>query len=166
MAAETAPAVIVSATDFSENAAGALRYGVVMARRCRARVLAVHVVEPLLDEAARIKGFESFRADTAAALEKWVAEEVPSTAAGHVASEVVVGDPPVEILRVAQRDNAMLIVMGTHGMTGYRRLVFGSVTRHVLHDADRPILVIPPSAPPADRAWLFPAPPRATDGLL
>jgi len=52
----------------------------------------------------------------------------------------------MEILRTAEHENADLIVIATHGMTGWRRLAFGSVTDKVVRTADCPVLVLRKSA--------------------
>lgn len=47
------------------------------------------------------------------------------------------------ILEAAQEHGAFMIVVGTHGRTGLRRLLMGSVAEAVLRGADRPVLVVP-----------------------
>jgi nucleotide-binding universal stress UspA family protein len=64
--------------------------------------------------------------------------------AGRTADWTVsVGDPAHAILKVAQQSNADLVVMGTRGLTGVRRLVVGSVARNVLRHAHCSVMVIP-----------------------
>ena len=59
---------------------------------------------------------------------------------------VDVGHPATEILVRAERDKSDLIVMGTHGASGFTRLVLGSVTEKVLRQAPCPVLTVPPGA--------------------
>lgn len=54
----------------------------------------------------------------------------------------VVGSPGSEVGRIAADDKADLIVMGSHGHTGFRRLLFGSVTNAVLASCTTPLLVL------------------------
>ena len=61
-----------------------------------------------------------------------------------VRSEVLFGQPADEIIDYAEEENADLIVMCTHGLGGFRRWVFGSVTEKVLRGAKTPVLVIRP----------------------
>lgn len=58
--------------------------------------------------------------------------------------EQVVRQGPVvrEILAQAQEPGVQLLVMGTHGRSGVRRLVMGSVAESVLRDAPCPVLVV------------------------
>jgi nucleotide-binding universal stress UspA family protein len=52
---------------------------------------------------------------------------------------VVPGDPATEIVRLAHNEKVDLIVMPTHGYGTFRRLLLGSVTAKVLHDATCPL---------------------------
>jgi nucleotide-binding universal stress UspA family protein len=56
---------------------------------------------------------------------------------------VVIGRPDAEIVRFAQEHGADLIVMGTHGYNGVKRLLLGSVADHVVRLATCPVLVVP-----------------------
>ncbi len=53
-----------------------------------------------------------------------------------------VGKPAENILDVAKYEECDLIVMSTHGRSGMRRWVYGSVTEKVLHSADTPLLIV------------------------
>ena len=60
-------------------------------------------------------------------------------------AEVLVGEGPAaeDILKVAQQKSPDLIVMATHGRTGVRRLLLGSVTEKVVRAASCPVLAVP-----------------------
>lgn len=64
----------------------------------------------------------------------------------QVESLVEFGDPAEAILAAAQQYHADLIAMSTHGRTGLKRQLFGSVTEDVLRHTALPVLVIHPSA--------------------
>ena len=49
-------------------------------------------------------------------------------------------------MREAERLNADLIVLGSHGHGVIRRALLGSVSEHVLHHARRPLLILPAPA--------------------
>ncbi len=59
-----------------------------------------------------------------------------------VAIAVAIGNPVDEILRAAADAGADLIVMGTHGRTGLRHLITGSVTEKVVRHASVPVLTV------------------------
>ena len=51
-------------------------------------------------------------------------------------------DTGMEILRVAEHNHVDLIVVATHGMTGWHSLAFGSVAEKVVRMATCPVLVL------------------------
>jgi nucleotide-binding universal stress UspA family protein len=56
---------------------------------------------------------------------------------------IVEQGPAVEtIISVAQRENAELIAIASHGRTGLSRVFYGSVAAGIMHKIDRPILII------------------------
>lgn len=59
----------------------------------------------------------------------------------HVRSIALEGDPASCIVDTAEEEQVDLIVMSTHGHTGVRRAVFGSVTERVLHSVSCPVMV-------------------------
>ena len=63
----------------------------------------------------------------------------------------LVGHPAEVIAREAEDRGADLIVMGSHGMSGFSELLFGSVTMGVLARSHIPMLVLRNTTPPADK---------------
>jgi universal stress protein A len=57
------------------------------------------------------------------------------------------GDPARVIVEVAERRESDLIVIGTHGRTGFSHLLLGSVAEKVVRRATRPVLTVRGSAP-------------------
>ena len=57
---------------------------------------------------------------------------------------VGVGRPAAELLRIARDPRVEVIVMSSHGLTGIRKLFFGSTTERVLRESDIPVLVTEP----------------------
>lgn len=82
-----------------------------------------------------------------AAMKKFAAEE----AAPEVAMEfeVAEGKPATEIVEKAKGIACDLLVLGTHGYSGFDRLVLGSVTEKVLRKAECPVLTVPCHVPDA-----------------
>lgn len=58
--------------------------------------------------------------------------------------ELVTGDPAEEIIRLANIHKADLIVIGSRGLTGMKRIVEGSVSFQVMEDAQCSVLVVKP----------------------
>ena len=105
-------------------------------------VVVVHVLQDLspmepgeiwgtIDRETRIR-------HTMKALRERLAEE------GHdeVSTDVVIGDPGHEITGLAQREQADLIVLTSHGRTGLKHLLIGSVAERVIRLAHCPVLVL------------------------
>jgi nucleotide-binding universal stress UspA family protein len=141
---------ILCPIDFSAASAGALRYAAAIAAHFATRLIVLSVEDPLLTEALDLgtgivwspeacqREMEQFAAKTFGA-------ESPTLSA--LEYEVAVGKPAAEILRVARERSCELIVISTHGLTGMRKLFFGSTTERVLRETTRPVLVTPPLDP-------------------
>ena len=62
---------------------------------------------------------------------------------------IVVDDSPARaIVQTASNMNADLIIMGTHGRSGWKRAILGSVTEEVLRQSDTPVLAVTPLLQP------------------
>ena len=138
---------IVCPVDFSDYSLRALRYATVLAGRFGGRVTILHVANPLLLQAAAAAyDVAAMNSDTEVEL-RALADAVTSEA-GAVTPEIRtvarVGDPATEIISCSKTEGADLIVMGTHGRSGYRRMFFGSVTEQVLRRSSVPVLAVPP----------------------
>ena len=139
---------ILCPVDFSEESRNALRWARVVAKRRQATLIVIHSVDPLLAEAARVRaGLTLEGTETETALREFVRETAPEeqTTPDRVAFRVRVGNPPDVILQEAEKEGPLLIVMGTLGLGGLRKLLIGSTTERVLRRARHPVLAVPPS---------------------
>jgi nucleotide-binding universal stress UspA family protein len=151
---------ILVATDFSKGAERALAVGIEMAQACDATMDLLHVYPPVTyTSAPPVPG--TFPAAPSPAALDHVARALDELAdrvrdAGIACRTASVeGDPAVEIAAYASGAGDDLIVMGTQGRTGLRRLVLGSVAEQTLRRSTEPVLVVPsqdadaPAAGPA-----------------
>ena len=140
---------VLCPVDISTGSLNALALAGAIARTYGARVTALHV-QPLampgpetpsvgFDAPARPREFEAVRQLTAAAR-----DIVGTTVDLDVA--VTAGEPVHSILDCANTQSTELIVMGTHGTSGFQRLLLGSVTEKVLRKASCAVLTVPPGA--------------------
>ena len=144
---------ILCPVDFSEGSRSALRYGAAIARHFGARLLVLTVEDPLLTEALDLGTGVAWRPEESRReLQEFA--DAAFTGQAHGAREtmpveydVAVGKPAPEILRVARERPCDLIVISTNGMTGVRKLFFGSTTERVLRETTRPVLITPPADP-------------------
>jgi nucleotide-binding universal stress UspA family protein len=136
---------ILAAVDFSEQSRHALRWAVAFSARFGGRLTVVTAVEPLLAHAARSRFGIDLAKETAASLRAFVAATVPPTLAWAPSTEVKtsVGAAADVILSMAHAEAADLIVLGTHGLGGFRKLLLGSTTDRVLRRVDIPMLAVP-----------------------
>ena len=143
---------ILCPIDFSDASAGALRYAAAIAEHFVTRLIVLIVEDPLLTRAMDPRTGAQW---TREASEGEMAAFVRSTFGDDASMidmceyEVAVGKPPVEILRVARERSCDLIVMSSQGLTGARKLFFGSTTERVLRETTVPVLVTPPQNPGA-----------------
>lgn len=125
---------ILCPVDFSEQSRQALLWASVIAQHRGSALTVLSVVEPLLAQAAGIRlGVDLTRTEAEPALREFVDATLPEGVrqASHVRTEVTVGDTSEAILQTARRLKAGLIVMGTHGIGGFRKLLLGSTTEQV-----------------------------------
>jgi nucleotide-binding universal stress UspA family protein len=144
---------IVCPVDFSDFSRRALDYAVALARWYGSPLTVLHVHQAPLLAATQLAPLAPVEpvVVTPGDLEQIrsrIAAFTPAVAQAQVPVEVKAadGDPAREIL--AEAASADMIVMGTHGRSGFERLVLGSVTEKVLRKATCSLLTIPLSAPP------------------
>ncbi len=135
-------------TDFSDASDLALRYAIEMASTTGSTIHLLHVVEDrhliaaypdgyladipgmlqaMKDEANRLLREAAARCDAA---------KIPVT------TDVVNGRPAMMIVEVAQSHAADVIVMGTHGRSGFAHFFIGSVAERVVRTAPCPVLTV------------------------
>jgi nucleotide-binding universal stress UspA family protein len=137
---------ILCPIDFSEISQHALAYATAMARWYDARLTVLHVysnvaamdLPPLvLDDVDRERVLGAMRR---------FASCVPSTVAVDFLLQEG-GFSHEEIVAQATATRADLLVLGTHGRSGFQHLFLGSVTEKVMRKATCPTLIVPPRAP-------------------
>lgn len=137
---------ICCAVDFSEPSWIAMEHAADLASRLRAELTLVHVRPPppaaasdVLVSSRGVAAVEARQAEET--LEVW-RSDAEARAALPVRARLLLGDPPAELARHAAEDGCDLIVLGTHGRSGFSRLLLGSVAERVLRQAPVPVLVI------------------------
>ncbi len=138
---------ILTAIDFSENAECAFDYALTLATQFNAELILIHVINEPVD----LRGFYvphiSFEQ-----LEKEIEESAAKMMKAFCSSklanfsnyrtEIVTGIPCDEITAAATKNDASLIVLGTHGRTGLDRILFGSTAERVVRSAGCPVLTV------------------------
>jgi nucleotide-binding universal stress UspA family protein len=140
---------ILVATDFSEPAEAALRYGTELTRRFDASLHVLHVVDDL---AARPDPVAAAPMDSGvlqmtlenearANLDELVPE--PDRSALHAHLDITVSDRPAQAILAYARDaNIDLVISGTHGRRGLAHFFMGSVAEELVRTATCPVLTV------------------------
>lgn len=138
---------ILCPTDLSDPSFHALDKAIELARHFGAELLLLHVVPdvpPLPNSGAGafpVVEYERALEESARGrMTKLVAEKVPPDV--KVRWIVTRGDAATQILLASEDEKVDLVVIATHGMTGWRHLIFGSVTEKVVRLEHRPVLTL------------------------
>lgn len=131
--------------DGSRYSQEALKEALDIARNCKARMVIVAAVDVTEEFETEAPGLTEKMEERAGEM---LAEAARMVAAEGVAVEVEVhiGEPHEVIVEAAKRHGTDLIVLGSHGSTGLRRILMGSVTSRVIGHAPCKVLVVPSPA--------------------
>ncbi len=148
-AASTAPfrlRQILVPIDFSICSKKALQYAVPFAEQHGAAITLVYVVSSAAYPAGEFGGMEyaSLEADMLASGQKDLDALAQAAIRGAVQPTTIVraGAPAFVIVDLAKSIPADMIVISTHGHTGLKHLLLGSVAERVVRDAPCPVLVV------------------------
>lgn len=138
---------IVLATDGSPSAQEATRQAIRLARDLSARLVVVgveHVSVPSYGYYGYGEVYNELVEGEHIHVERVLADAAHQAQDEDVIVETVdrKGDTIEAICDVAQKKDARLIVIGSHGWSAVRRFLFGSVSMGVLHHASCPVLVV------------------------
>lgn len=132
--------------DFSETSEAALTYAIDLSEQLDADVTVLHVREPIYGM-MELGGPDV--ADWAEKLDVASRSELQRAVDRHqrarsrpLKTVMVAGIPYGDILRVAEEENADLIVMGTHGRTGLPHMLLGSVAERLVRSSPIPVLTV------------------------
>ena len=140
---------ILCPVDFSPHSERALGYALDLATLTRARLTVVTVVDGFLEAASQAAGAgDVLSAQTQQELQSLL-DRVTANRRPHerMSIAVEVGEPAEKILEQARECSSDLIVMGTQGLEGAKRLMFGSTTEQVLRESVVPVLAVPAEVP-------------------
>ena len=142
---------VLHPSDFSLASRPAFRKAMDLAKALRGDLVLVHVLPFVVVPVMMAEGYipaatldelqETARAVAQRHLNRLVAQA--KQAGVRVSSRLVVGDPVDDrIVRTAKAVHADMIVMGTHGRTGFRRFLLGSVAARVVATASCAVLTV------------------------
>lgn len=130
---------ILCPIDFSDFNEAANEYASVLAQASGAELVYLHVMQPDVPFAT----YSYANVELEEAEDRKRLQEVKPTVAGIKASYIVeIGSPGTSIASYANDHGIDLIVLGTHGRTGFRRAIMGSIAEAVVRNADCPVLAV------------------------
>ena len=139
---------ILCPVDFGELSAHALRHANLLAGCGHAKVIAAYAnwfEAPAYFTAGRVDELQKQFREAFGEAERSLKAFVDSTLgenAGNVETRVVEALPADGIQEIADSTGADLIVMGTHGRSGFNRWMLGSVTERILRESRVPLLTV------------------------
>lgn len=147
---------ILVPTDFTENAACAYAYAETLARTLGAKILIAHVTEPFVYAVGPGQiaiGWEEMQSEIQENV-KTRLQELTAKFGDTTDVETIYrqGTPFVELVRLARDRKVDMIVMATHGHTGFKHLLLGSTAEKVVRKAGCPVLTVHPG----DRSFMLP----------
>jgi nucleotide-binding universal stress UspA family protein len=140
---------ILAAVDFSEGSQKAMRLACDLSARYGAALLLLHAqhltmtfMPPdfVVSAGGEAMGKQAIEINDALEALKKQAE---SLGAIEVKTGIAPGEPAVEIVQTARQGGHDLIVMGTHGRSGLRHVLLGSVAERVVRTSHCPVLTVP-----------------------
>jgi nucleotide-binding universal stress UspA family protein len=141
------PKLILAPIDFSDASRAALDVAADMASRFGAELLLVHVQPAIEDLPKGVSIFKEGQYDQS--LDDKAAQQLKELAATVAQKNVTVrtelgtgNDVGMKLIRIAENEHADMIVIATHGMTGWREFAFGTVAEKVLKQGDCSVLLL------------------------
>jgi nucleotide-binding universal stress UspA family protein len=140
--------IILVPVDFSEASFEALEYAIGYAQQTADKLVilnAVHLGDELSNEGLGVYRLADFRQTARWDAGREMAAFLGRARFGDVSYETVIrtGKPADEICNLAEKRAVDLIITGTHGRTGLKHLVMGSVAEQVVRRARQSVLVVP-----------------------
>lgn len=140
---------VLHATDLSPASARAFKSALDLAKTSRGRLLLLHVVAPpqamvLADVPPPADLYAKWDAQARASARRKLERLVQRARRAGVRASILMTDGPVaeRIIVAARRAKVDVIVMGTHGRTGFARAFVGSVAGRVVATSPRPVLTV------------------------
>jgi nucleotide-binding universal stress UspA family protein len=138
----TLPRTILVPTDFSEHADHALEYAAKLAATLDATICLVHAITiPAMSVPEMGMAYSAL---SIKAMTEHAQSELDKRVAGY-RDRVTLAPTRLDV--AAEQIDADLIIMGTHGRRGIRRMLLGSVAESVVRTARCPVLTIRPKRP-------------------
>ncbi|NCA86265.1 MAG: universal stress protein [Clostridia bacterium] len=133
---------IIVAVDFSTGSIHALRYAIAIANKAQSDILMVWVDKTASPESIYSISVEDYRTEAVKRFTELVDQYQPLHTGGKLEYKLRKGKIYLEIVTLAKRRQADLIVMGAHGVSGYEQFWIGSNANRVISNAGCPVITV------------------------
>ena len=136
---------ILIPTDGSDCSLRATTFAINFAKNCNAEIYAIYVVDTIiLEELTRAIGTKDVEKELKEKGERYLDYVVESAEKEGIKAEAIIakGEPHDQIVFFAKTKGIDMIVMGSYGRRGTKRILIGSVTSRVIEYAPCPVLVV------------------------
>jgi universal stress protein E len=157
---------VLVASDFSESSATAIRQAVWMARRCGLSVSFAHCLEHLR-RAAHSLTFKAkidllsaegdlFQREIRQESDRKLKQQIHDAGADDLpmSIETLLGEPVIELTHAVQQEGYDLVIVGSHGQSGWREFLVGSTARKLIRKCPADVWVVRQDAPVPPRVML------------
>ena len=138
---------ILFATDFSESANHALSYAVDLMKKYNAKLLILHVIEPIITPVDFAWGTYNYpdiekqvREFAEEKMKTLVFESLPDGC--QCETEIILGKPWREVVTYSRENSIDLIVLASHGQSGISHAIFGSTAEKIIRKSSCPVFTI------------------------
>lgn len=135
---------ILVPVDFSAETTHSIDYAIAIGKKFSSRITLFHVVQPMPPPDQFMPAQDCQRAMADAASERLRDLSATDTLSIDVETDLTSGNPFSSIVDRAQQGGIDLIIMPTHGRTGLKHVLMGSVAERVVQYAPCPVLVVRP----------------------
>jgi nucleotide-binding universal stress UspA family protein len=133
---------ILVAIDFSKCSIHALEYAISLANRVKANIIMVWVDNTKSDESVFMEPADASRKEISKSFEDLIAKYSPQLETGEINYKIRKGKVHIEVANQAKYSDAMLVIAGTHGVTGFEEFWIGSNAYRIVTYAPCPVITI------------------------
>ncbi len=136
--------------DGSQQSLKALKYAGDLAEKFGSEIILVNIQKPFFYESldpepvSTENGSETFE-DVAKKIIQRGLEVLKGSSVSikpELRPEIITGEPAEQILYLINKEDIDIVIMGSHGLSGIKRFLVGSVSQKILHHSPKPVLIV------------------------
>lgn len=136
--------------DGSQNSFKALKHARNMAEKFGSEIILVNIQKPIFYESLEPEpvssenGSETIQERAKIIINQGleILKGSPVSIKPELKTEIIAGEPAEQILYLIDKEDVDMVIMGSHGLSGIRRFLMGSVSNKVLQHSSKPVMII------------------------